>query len=87
MGGGTVTDLRIQVAEAVSQVADVVTTVAGTANSEAALVDRLRAVNLSTQSAEQTVGLHFLKEGSNLPEDSPLGTSAPAHAHARRRRH
>ena len=71
-----VTDLKIQVAEAVTSVADVVQNVAGQTN-EAALVERLRAVNLATQAPEQALGLSLLKDGSQLPEDSSLGTPEP----------
>ena len=68
-----VTDLKIQVAEAVSSAADVLQNVGQT--NEAAIVDRLRAVNLGTQTAEQNLGVQFLKDGSLLPEDSALGAS------------
>ena len=70
---GAVTDLKIQVADAVSQVAGAVTTVAGSSASEAAVIERLRSVNMETQSAEHILAARFMKEGAALPDDTPLG--------------
>jgi len=58
---------KLQVAEAVSQVSDAV-------SADTSIADRLRAVNLESQAGEQVLGNHFLREGSTLGENSPLGT-------------
>ena len=61
-----VTGIKLQVAEAVSQVSDAV-------SADTSIADRLRAVNLESQAGEQVLGNHFLREGSTLGENSSLG--------------